>query len=77
MNIKDPAVHRLANELARIRGGSATAAVRTALEHELERVRKPVVIDWARVENLRIKLAGASADWLTDEDLYDDDGLPR
>lgn len=77
MNIKDPEVHRLANELARIRRTSATAAVRSALEHELERVREPVVIDWGRIEHLRERLAPASADWLTDDELYDDEGLPR
>ena len=37
LNIKDPEVHRLANELARRRGTSATGAVREALREALER----------------------------------------
>ncbi|MDO5635433.1 MAG: type II toxin-antitoxin system VapB family antitoxin, partial [Micrococcus sp.] len=39
MNIKDPRVHALARELAQLRGSSATAAVRAALEEALIRDR--------------------------------------
>lgn len=77
MNIKDPEVHRLAHELAGLRGTSATAAVREALEHELDRARRPAVIDWAAVDSLRVRVAPMASEWLDDDDLYDVDGLPK
>lgn len=77
MNIKDPRVHEMAQELARLRGLSATAAVRTALEEALaaERRRSPDLN--AAFARLQRRAAGTQAEWLTDEDLYDARGLPR
>ena len=40
LNIKNPAVHRLASELARLRRVSLTRAVLEAVEHELEREKE-------------------------------------
>lgn len=77
MNIKDPCVHDLARQLAELRGSSATSAVRAALEHELERERAARAISWDRVDALRADLAPSAASWLTDADLYGEDGLPR
>ncbi|WP_290849106.1 type II toxin-antitoxin system VapB family antitoxin [Gordonia sp. (in: high G+C Gram-positive bacteria)] len=77
MNIKDPRVHELANELAALRGLSATRAVREALEHELERVRRAVEVDVSKLAALQARAAQTSDRWLTDADLYDDAGLPR
>ena len=77
MNIKDPKVHELAHELARLRGSSATAAVRAALEEALaaERRRSPDL--HAAIGRLQQRAAVTQADWLTDDELYDENGLPR
>jgi len=77
LNIKDPRVHELANELAALKGSSATRAVREALEHELEREVRGRALDLDRIRRLQERIAAASGEWLTDDDLYDADGLPR
>jgi hypothetical protein len=81
MNIKDPAVHAAAVELARRRGVSLTEAVRHAVDEALAAERAD---DETLVEDLMEigRRARAKADaegfvWLTDDDLYDDEGLPR
>ena len=77
LNIKDPEVHRLAHELARRRGTSATGAVREALREALERER-------TRREGVDEKLLAIGAAYraaggrpLTDDEMYDERGLPR
>lgn len=77
MNIKDPRVHEMATELGRLQGSSATAAVRGALERELDRIRGARAIDWDGVRVLQERASATSADWLDDADLYDEAGLPR
>ncbi|GAB2541235.1 type II toxin-antitoxin system VapB family antitoxin [Brachybacterium huguangmaarense] len=77
MNIKDPRVHEMAHQLAALQGSSATAAVRAALEHELERLRARRTVRWDALAALRTEVRSSSADWLDDEDLYDEEGLPR
>jgi antitoxin VapB len=79
LNLKDPEVYRLARELAQRRGTSMTAAVRAALAEAVE--REPVPRRRASVEEI-MELARAireSSDepFLTDDDLYDEWGLPR
>lgn len=78
MNIKDPEVRLLAEELARRRGTSMTEAVRQALldavAHE-RRVRDDYV---ERMSELARRTKDASkSPLLTDDDLYDHMGLPR
>lgn len=77
LNIKDPEVHRLAHELAARRGTTATGAVREALREALERDRAD---RWGIAERL-LEIGRTSAarpePFLTDEDLYDERGLPR
>lgn len=70
MNINDPEVHRLAYKLAALRGTSATAAVRAALEHELQREQEAQAIDWAAFEAIRERIKPESAEWLSDDDLF-------
>ena len=81
MNIKDPQVRELARQLAARRGTSLTDAVRQALTEALER-------EQASREGMAERLleigrrARAEADaagivFLTDDDLYDERGLPR
>lgn len=81
MNIKDPAVHGLARELAERRGTSLTVAVREALTETLERDRTARedyvdrVLDVAR--RARAEMDRLGIEPLTDDDLYDAQGLPR
>lgn len=78
MNLKDPEVYRLARELAERRGTSMTAAVRAALAEAVE--REPERPPRASLEDL-LAIARRSAarpePYLTDDDLYDELGLPR
>ncbi|MEL4359001.1 MULTISPECIES: type II toxin-antitoxin system VapB family antitoxin [unclassified Luteococcus] len=76
MNIKDPRVHELARELAELRRTSATAAVRQALEDALreENRRRADRVGALRALQLR---AAAIPEWLEEQDLYDETGLPR
>ncbi|ANI91730.1 type II toxin-antitoxin system VapB family antitoxin [Dietzia timorensis] len=75
LNIKDPRVHELATELARRRGTTATAVVRDALEKELDET--PVPIDIKKIEALQQRARELNLAWYSDEDLYDEDGLPK
>lgn len=82
MNIKDPAIHDAAQRLARARGVSMTEAVRQAIDEALERTS--IVRDDAWMERILAigREARAKADALgirplTDDEMYDERGLPR
>ena len=77
MNIKDPEVHRLAHELATKRHTSATGAVRDALREALQREEhsREGLSDW--LMEIGRRSATRPEPFLTDEDLYDDHGLPK
>lgn len=78
MNIKDPEVHRAAQQLARSRGVSLTEAVRQAVDEALARERQhdPGYVD--RLSDLARQVREASDEpYLTDDDLYDEWGAPR
>lgn len=77
MNIKDPRVHELAHTLAQIRGTSATAAVRGALEEALGREQRTRAEHGAAIDRLQARAAETAATWLDEKDLYDESGLPR
>ena len=77
MNIKDPEVHRLAHLLADRRHTSATRAVRQALEEALERERADRSGMAARLLEIAAEARRAGGPILTDDDLYDERGLPR
>jgi antitoxin VapB len=69
-HIKDPATDAAVRELAAERGISLTAAVRLAVEHELERGRRPLI---ERVEDIirdleKYPLTGLKAD----KDFFDE-----
>jgi antitoxin VapB len=79
LNLKDPEVYRLARELAERRGTSMTAAVRAALAEAVEREpahRGRATVDELRELARRVRDSGDEP-FLTDDDLYDDLGLPR
>ncbi len=78
LNIKDPQVHAMAHELARLRHTTATGAVRDALRdalvHEQRRSREGMA--QALLEIGR-RSAAKPEPFLTDDDLYDEMGLPK
>lgn len=82
MNIKDPAIHAAARQLARARGVSMTEAVRQAIDEAL--AKEVVVRDEAWVERIlelgqqtRAKADALGIRPLTDDEIYDERGLPR
>ena len=75
LNLKDPRVHELATELARRRGTTATAVVRDVLEKELDET--PVPIDIKKIEALQQRARELDLAWYSDDDLYDENGLPK
>jgi len=77
MNIKDPEVHRMAHELARRRGTSATGAVREALREALERERERRVGVADRLMAIGAAYRAKGGRPLTDDEMYDERGLPR
>ena len=77
LNIKDPEVYRLAAKLAKHRHTSMTAAVRQALEETLERTPPGREGIAERLNEIARRSAAKPEPFLTDDDLYDEWGLPR
>jgi antitoxin VapB len=77
LNIKDPEVYRLAAELAAQRGTSMTGAVRQALVEAAERQRAVRADRLERMREISRRSAALDAPTLSDDDLYDERGLPR
>ena len=78
MNIKDPEVRELALELARIRGVSMTEAVRQAVIEALRHERQNDEDYVARGIRLAEAVRAVSSEPVhTDDDLYDEWGLPK
>ncbi len=79
LNIKDPEVHAMAHELARLRHTSATGAVREALTEALSRARPrdTPAQRAARTLDIARRMREVDAPFLTDADLYDENGTPR
>jgi len=77
LNIKDPEVYRLAAELAKKRQISMTAAVRDALQDALSRRDTEIQARIDRIMEISRRAAAIDAPFLTDDDLYDEMGLPK
>lgn len=81
LNIKDERVRELARDLAERRGTTMTGAIRSALEEalEVEIARREANVDvvLARLEEISRISAARPEPFLTDDDLYDENGLPR
>jgi antitoxin VapB len=79
LNIKDPEVYRLAAELARRRGTTMTGAVREALSEAIERSRKSREGVAERLLEIAAKMREevGTDGFLTDDDLYEERGLPK
>ena len=78
LNIKDPEVYELARELADRTHTSMTNAVRVALADAVQRERR-VRDDYVErmFELARLTRDASHKPFLTDDDIYDDMGLPR
>jgi antitoxin VapB len=77
LNIKDPEVYRLARELADRRQTSMTAAIRAALNEALASAAADREGLADRLLEIGRRAAAKPGPWLTEADLYDEDGLPR
>lgn len=77
LNIKDPEVYRLAKELAERRHTSMTGVVRQALERALETERRASSDRVRRMMEIAERSAARPEPFLTDDDLYDEMGLPK
>lgn len=77
LNIKDPEVYVLAHELARRRATSMTGAVREALTEALERTRLTPEEKVRRMTEIARRSQAIDAPFLTDDDLYDERGMPK
>jgi len=83
LNIKDPRTTALVNELAAMTGRSKTEAVRLAVEAELARERATrddafeQMMQEVRSIQARVRDKIPFDNYLTEEDLYDENGLPR
>jgi antitoxin VapB len=84
LNIKNDEAHRLASELAALRGEILTAIVTSALRAELERERRrraptPVADRLMAIGRRYAALPDSDTPTPTPEDIigYDDVGLPR
>lgn len=77
MNIKDPEVHRMAHRLAKLRHTSATGAVRSALEEALARELADHEARERRIEEIFRRADSITSPPLTDDDIYDERGLPK
>jgi antitoxin VapB len=77
MNIKDPAVRELAEQLAARRHTTMTDAVRQALTETLDRDRasRQGLADRLMAIGEEFRARGGTV--LTDDDLYDERGLPK
>lgn len=82
LNIKDPEVHRMAHELAARRHTTATGAVRDALakalaEDDAVQARSREDVYEQIMEIARRSAARGGPPPLTDDEMYDENGLPR
>ena len=80
LNIKNPAAHQLAQELADLTGESLTAAVTEALRERLARVKRKGMADRLMEIGRRTaaRLNAPGTKMMEIEDLYDEEtGLPR
>lgn len=78
LTIKDPQVYENVRELANRKGMTMTAVVRELAQRELETTRRPTYEEKLQaIHDLQEWAAFASGTWLTDDDLYDENGLPK
>lgn len=77
LNIKDPTVHQMAHDLAKLRHTSATGAVRQALADALaaeKRNRRSLVDSLLALPDI---YGTRDCPMVSDEEFYDAEGLPK
>lgn len=83
LNIKDQRTNDLVAELATLMGRSKTETVRLAVEAELARERSTRddavnrMMKEVRALQARVREKVPSDNYLTEDDIYDENGLPR
>jgi hypothetical protein len=83
LNIKDPKTTALVTELAQLTGRSKTEAIRLAVEAAIAREKagkqEEIARKIARIHDIvaRGRTLVRPEDMLTDDDMYDENGLPK
>ena len=78
LTIKDPKIYDDVAELARRKGTSMTEVVRDLAARELETTRRPSYEEMlAYIHEIQDRVERENITFLTDDDLYDEDGLPK
>lgn len=78
LTIKDPEVYEDVRELANRKGTTMTQVVRDLAKRELEATRKPTYEEKLQaLLEIQEKVAQEGITFLTDDDLYDENGLPK
>ena len=75
--IDDLRVRAMVDHLAKQRGVAATEVVRDAVEQQLTKEEQRRLDRLAAIEELQARAAKTKHLWLTDEDMYDENGLPQ
>lgn len=78
LTIKDPQVYENVRELANRKGMTMTAVVRELAQRELEATRRPTYEEKLQaIREIQAQVEAEGITFLTDDDLYDEDGLPK
>lgn len=78
LTIKDPQVYENVRELAKRKGMTMTAVVRELAQRELETTHRPTYEEKLQaIREIQAKVEEEGITFLTDDDLYDEDGLPK
>ena len=78
LTIKDPQVYENVRELAKRKGLTTTAVARELAQRELETTRRPTYEEKLQaIREIQAQVEAEGITFLTDDDLYDEDGLPK
>lgn len=78
LTIKDPQVYENVRELANRKGMTMTAVVRELTQRELETTRRPTYEEKLQaIREIQAQVEEEGITFLTDDDLYDENGLPK
>ncbi|WP_299294794.1 type II toxin-antitoxin system VapB family antitoxin [uncultured Mobiluncus sp.] len=78
LTIKDPQVYENVRELANRKGMTMTAVVRELAQREIETTRRPTYEEKLQaIREIQAQVEEEGITFLTDDDLYDEDGLPK
>ena len=75
--IDDPRVQLMIDTLAEQRGTTAVEVVREAVEQQLTEQEQRRINRLAAIKKIQARAAKTQHLWLTDDDNYDENGLPK